>query len=209
MKLNVHTAQQQYDIVLAPHIIQDLGELVRAVSGATDVAVITDTNVGPAYATAVCEQLCKCGFDVFPLTVPAGETSKCIEQAAALWGALRMRGIGRDGLVVALGGGVVGDLAGFVASTYMRGIPFIQVPTSLLAMVDSSIGGKTAIDLDDAKNIVGTFYQPSLVLADTDTLKTLPQSEWLNGFAEIAKCAVIDGGEAYEWLSNNADKLYA
>jgi len=139
--------------------------------------------------------------------VQPGEQSKSIAAANKLWEAFAQCGLGRDGVVLALGGGVVGDLAAFAASTYMRGIACVQVPTTLLAMVDSSIGGKTAINLLQGKNLVGTFAQPVLVVADLDVLATLPAAEWENGFAEIAKAALIDGDPFYTWLTEYADDL--
>jgi 3-dehydroquinate synthase len=141
------------------------------------------------------------------VVVPAGEESKSVEVAAEIWHALAQLAYGRDCLVVALGGGVVGDLAGFVASTYMRGVRVVQVPTTLLAMVDSSVGGKTAVNLEAGKNLVGTFYQPSFVCADIDALSTLPDREWICGCGEVAKSAVIDSDDFFFWLSDHARAL--
>ncbi|MDR1422772.1 MAG: 3-dehydroquinate synthase [Coriobacteriales bacterium] len=173
------------------------------------VVIITDENVGPLYLAQVRETLQAAGFEVFDLTVPAGETSKSLEVASELYDALGLLNIGRDGVLVALGGGVVGDLAGFVASTWLRGVACVQLPTSLLAMVDSSVGGKTALNISAGKNLVGTFRQPLYVAADLNTLATLPDAEWDNGLAEIAKSAIIDGGEFYAWLRENAAALAA
>jgi 3-dehydroquinate synthase len=198
-----------YDIRVGNRLLVNLGTHLRAVTSATRAVVITDDQVGPLYLEKVREGLVKEGFEVFDLTVPAGEGSKSIVVAGELWDALAMLGIDRDGVVIGLGGGVVGDLAGFVASTYMRGVACVQVPTSLLAMVDSSIGGKTAVNLAAGKNLVGTFQQPVYVAADLETLQTLPAAEWENGFAEIAKSAILDGGEFYEWLTGSGDSLVA
>jgi 3-dehydroquinate synthase len=198
-----------YDIRVGNRLLVNLGVHLREATDATKAVVITDSEVGPRYLEKARAGLAKAGFEVFDLTVPAGEGSKSIAVATELWDALAMLGIGRDGVVVGLGGGVVGDLAGFVASTYMRGISCVQVPTSLLAMVDSSIGGKTAVNLAGGKNLVGTFKQPTYVAADLETLHTLPADEWENGFAEIAKSALIDGREFYEWLANSAGDLVA
>jgi 3-dehydroquinate synthase len=198
-----------YDIRVGNRLLVNLGVHLRDALEATKAVVIADSNVAPLYLEKVKAGLTKGGFEVFDLIVPAGEESKSVAVAAELWDALAMLGIGRDGVVVGLGGGVIGDLAGFVASTYMRGIACAQVPTSLLAMVDSSIGGKTAINLDDGKNLVGTFSQPSDVAADLETLQTLPAPEWENGFAEIAKSALVDGKEFYQWLVDNAGDLLA
>jgi 3-dehydroquinate synthase len=198
-----------YDIRVGNRLLVNLGVHLREATDATKAVIITDSNVAPRYLEKVRAGLVKGGFEVFDLTVPAGEESKSIAVAAELWDALATLGIGRDGVVVGLGGGVVGDLAGFVASTYMRGISCVQVPTSLLAMVDSSIGGKTAINLVDGKNLVGTFSQPVYVAADLEALSTLPDAEWENGFAEIAKSALVDGREFYQWLANNAGEMVA
>jgi 3-dehydroquinate synthase len=198
-----------YDIRVGTGLLASLGTHLREITAATKAVVITDSNVGPLYLERVRAALVGANFEVFDLTVPAGEESKSIVVAAELWDALALIGIGRDGLIVGLGGGVVGDLAGFVASTYMRGIACAQVPTSLLAMVDSSIGGKTGVNIEGGKNLVGTFKQPIYVAADLETLGTLPAPEWENGFAEIAKSAFIDSVDFSGWLSNNAAALVA
>ncbi|MDR1185001.1 MAG: 3-dehydroquinate synthase [Coriobacteriales bacterium] len=198
-----------YDIRVGNRLLVNLGVHLREAIDATKAVIITASNVAPRYLEKVRAGLAKGGFEVFDLTVPAGEESKSIAVASELWDALAMLGIGRDGVVVGLGGGIVGDLAGFVASTYMRGISCVQVPTSLLAMVDSSIGGKTAINLATGKNLVGTFNQPVYVAADLETLSTLPDTEWENGFAEIAKSALVDGGGFYQWLASSAGELVA
>ncbi|MDR3315566.1 MAG: 3-dehydroquinate synthase [Coriobacteriales bacterium] len=198
-----------YDIRVGNRLLVNLGIHMRDVTKATKAVVITDDNVGSLYLTKVRAALLKAEFEVFDLTIPAGEESKNVVVAAELWDALAHLGIGRDGVVVGLGGGVVGDIAAFVASTYMRGIDCVQVPTSLLAMVDSSIGGKTGINLKGGKNLVGTFKQPIYVAADLETLSTLPDGEWENGFAEIAKSALIDGTDFYQWLVDNTEGMRA
>jgi 3-dehydroquinate synthase len=204
-----------YDIRVGNRLLVNLGVHLRETlaggpaAAARKAVVITDSNVGPLYLEKVRAGLAKADFEVFDLTIPAGEASKTVAVAAELWDALALLGMGRDGIVVGCGGGVVGDIAGFIASTYMRGVGCVQVPTSLLAMVDSSIGGKTAVNLDGGKNLVGTFAQPLYVAADLETLSTLPQGEWENGFAEIAKSALIDGAEFYQWLVDNAADLVA
>ena len=167
--------------------------------------MITDSNVGPLYLARCKASLSGAGFKVSDIAVPAGESSKSLEVAGEIWRAMAQLDLGRDCVVIALGGGVVGDLAGFVASTFMRGVPIVQVPTTLLAMVDSSVGGKTAANLPEGKNLVGTFYQPSVVCADTSTLETLPHREWVCGCGEVAKSAIIDSDEFFFWLSDHAD----
>jgi 3-dehydroquinate synthase len=198
-----------YDIRVGVGLLEDFGVRLREATDAAKAVIVTDDAVGPRYLERVRTGLVQAGFEVFDLTVPAGEASKSVAVATELWEALALLGLGRDGLIVALGGGVVGDLAGFVASTYMRGVDCVQVPTTLLAMVDSSIGGKTAVNLSEGKNLVGTFKQPIHVVAGLETLRTLPAAEWDNGFAEIAKSALIDGPEFYEWLDAHAEELVA
>jgi 3-dehydroquinate synthase len=199
----------RYDIRVGNNVLDGLGAHLREETGAVKAVVITDSNVAPLYLEKVRAGLSGEGFEVFDLTIPPGEKSKSVAVATELWDALSLLGIGRDDVIIGLGGGMVGDVAGFVASTYMRGIRFVQAPTTLLAMVDSSIGGKTAINLAKGKNLVGTFSQPVYVAADLDTLSTLPDAEWGNGLAEIAKSALIDGGGFLEWLVDNTEKCVA
>ena len=204
--------EQDYAVRIGSGVIAKLGQNLREIdrfSASRDVLVITDSNVGPLYLAHVKASLANAGFKSADITVPAGEDTKAVEVAAEIWSAMAQLSFGRDCLVVALGGGVVGDLAGFVASTYMRGVPVVQVPTTLLAMVDSSVGGKTAVNLPEGKNLVGTFYQPSFVCADTDTLATLPEREWRCGCAEVAKSAVIDSDDFFFWLLDNAEAMAA
>lgn len=199
-----------YAVRIGSGILSELGHDLREIESLakrTDVLLITDANVGPLYQGPVQASLTQAGFAVSNVEVPAGETTKSIEVAAEIWSALAQLSFGRDCFVVALGGGVVGDLAGFVASTYMRGVPVVQVPTTLLAMVDSSVGGKTAVNLPEGKNLVGTFFQPSFVCADVDTLDTLPEREWRCGCGEVAKSAVIDSDDFFFWLCDHAQAL--
>ena len=171
--------------------------------------VVTDENVAPLYRDRARESLAAAGFRVSDIVVPAGEDTKSVEVAGEIWEAMAQLSLGRDCAVVALGGGVVGDLAGFAASTYMRGVTLVQAPTTLLSMVDSSVGGKTGVNLTAGKNLVGTFKQPAYVCADTGTLSTLPEREWACGCAEVAKSAVIDSDEFFFWLAEAADALVA
>ncbi len=204
--------EKDYAVRIGSGIIGKLGQNLREIerfANARDVLVLTDSNVGPLYLAQVKASLAAAGFKPADITVPAGEDTKAIEVAAEIWSAMAQMALGRDCLVIALGGGVVGDLAGFVASTYMRGVPVVQVPTTLLAMVDSSVGGKTAVNLPEGKNLVGTFYQPSFVCADTDTLSTLPEREWRCGCAEVAKSAVIDSDDFFFWLLDHAQAMAA
>lgn len=199
-----------YAVRIGAGILDQLGRDLREIprlAAVTDALVVTDSNVAPLYLAQVKATLAQAGFSVSDAVVPAGEDAKDVEVAAELWSALAQLSFGRDGLVVALGGGVVGDLAGFVAATYMRGVAVVQVPTTLLSMVDSSVGGKTALNLPQGKNLVGAFYQPLFVCADTDTLATLPEREWQCGCAEVAKSAAIDSDDFFFWLCEHAQAL--
>ena len=198
----------QYQIRIGKGTFASLGQAVRARKDCAHAVVVSDETVGPAYGKLVKKRLEEAGFETFDLLVPPGEESKSVELAAEMWEELARMGIDRSDLIVAVGGGVVGDLAGFVASTYMRGIDFVQVPTTLLAMVDSSIGGKTAVNLTAGKNLVGTFHQPLLVCSDIRCLHTLSDEDWANGFAETVKSAMIAPRRSFfEWLRDNASAL--
>ena len=202
--------EREYAVRIGEGVLDALGQNMREVERlkkVRDALVITDTNVAPLYLARAKATLAQAGFKAADITVPAGEDAKSVEVAAEIWSAMAQLALGRDCVVVALGGGVVGDLAGFIASTYMRGVALVQVPTTLLAMVDSSVGGKTAVNLPQGKNLVGTFYQPSFVCADVDTLATLPEREWRCGCAEVAKSSVIDSDDFFFWLSDNAGRL--
>lgn len=199
---------QEYDIRIGSGAMASLSEASRSLKNCKRALVISDENVGPAYGKIVKKRLEEAGFETFDLLVPPGERSKSIELADELWEAIAGYGFTRDDFIVACGGGVVGDLAGFVASTYMRGIDFMQVPTTLLAMVDSSIGGKTAVNLSRGKNLVGTFHQPIFICSDIRCLATLLEEDWANGFAEIAKSSFVAPRRSfYEWLRDNASTL--
>ena len=201
-----------YDVRIGAGVLGGLGAHVAALPALASVRralVVTDGNVAPLYAARTKESLAQAGFRVSDIVVPAGEESKSLEVAGEVWEAMAALALGRDSVVVALGGGVVGDLAGFAASTYMRGVPVVQVPTTLLAMVDSSVGGKTGVNLEAGKNLVGTFKQPAYVCADTATLATLDEREWACGCAEIAKSAVIDSDDFFFWLADAAEALAA
>lgn len=202
--------ERDYNVRIGAGVLDALGADLRGIdrfTGANRALVITDSNIAPLYLVRTKAALAAAGFRVSDISVPAGEQTKSLAIAEEIWRAMAQLGLGRDCLVVALGGGVVGDLAGFVAATYMRGVPVVQVPTTLLAMVDSSVGGKTAVNLPEGKNLVGAFWQPSFVCADTDTLATLPEREWRCGCGEIAKSAVIDSDDFFFWLGEHAAAL--
>jgi 3-dehydroquinate synthase len=194
-------------IRVAPGLLSDFGVVARALAPAHRYALITDSNVGPLYAKKVAAQLDSEAMDI--LTIPAGESNKTREVWARLTDEMLAKGYGRDAAVVALGGGVVGDLGGFVAATFMRGIPVIQVPTTLLAMIDASIGGKTAVDTPGGKNLVGAFHSPAAVLIDPQVLATLPLRELRAGFAEALKHGVIADESYLNDVASRAPGLLA
>lgn len=202
--------ETSYDVRISAGALDVLGQSVRSTlagAQASRVVVITDEKVAAYCGKRAKASLVQAGYRVSEIAVAPGEASKSVEVAAEIWEAMARLSLGRDSVVVALGGGVVGDLAGFVAATYMRGVEVVQVPTTLLAMVDSSVGGKTAINLAAGKNLVGTFKQPCLVCADSALLHTLDQREWVCGCAEIAKIATIDSDEFFFWLSDSAPSI--
>jgi shikimate kinase/3-dehydroquinate synthase len=179
-------------IYVGASVAASSGQLIRAQwPAALRVWLVSDDNVGPLHLPAISDAVAGAGYRVESFTVPAGEASKCLEQVSRLYDWLLAGGIERGDVLVALGGGVVGDLVGFVAATVLRGVGLVQIPTSLLAMVDSSVGGKTGIDHAAGKNLIGAFYQPPLVIIDTDHLRTLPNRQVVNGWAEIIKHAII------------------
>lgn len=199
--------RKPYDVRVSPGIIDDLGATLRELDKNPRALIITDSVVAALYLDRVRSCLEAQDYQCSVITVPAGEETKSVACAAEIWNAMADLELSRDSLVIALGGGVIGDLAGFTGSTFMRGLPVVQVPTTLLSMVDSSVGGKTAINLEAGKNLVGTFCQPSYVCADIDTLITLPSREWSCGCAEIAKSAVIDSDDFFFWLLDHAEAL--
>lgn len=205
--VRVALGPRSYDIVIGSGVLPRVGRFLAERSKARRAVVITDANVQKPHAVAAAESLGRELDRVEVIAIEPGEPSKSIETAAALWNGLLELGADRKSIVVAVGGGVVGDLAGFIAATYARGIPFFQVPTSLLAQVDSSVGGKVGIDLPAAKNMVGAFLQPLGVLIDTATLDTLPDRELTAGFAEVAKYGVILDSPFFEFLETNVKKL--
>ena len=199
--------EKAYEVRIGTSASDRLGETLRKVNGSRKAVIVADGAVAETFGPKVREQLEGVSYKVRMLTVPPGESSKSLEVAAELYDALAKLGISRDDLIVSLGGGMVGDLAGFVAATWMRGIAFAQVPTTLLAMVDASVGGKNGVNLPSGKNLVGTFAQPVLVCEDTDFLMTLPEREWACGMGEIAKTAVIGPAAFYSWLKDNTADL--
>jgi 3-dehydroquinate synthase len=203
-RIPVLLSRQPYDVIVGNGILPRSGEFVRQVTAAKKCALITDANVGLLYGETVRESLEKAGLATTVLTVPAGEESKSLGEVARLGDAMISAGLDRGACVAALGGGVVGDLAGFVASVYYRGIPHIQIPTSVVAQVDSSIGGKTGVNAAAGKNLIGAFHQPALVITDPETLDTLPKREFNEGLAEVIKHAAIRDASLLDDLAANA-----
>ncbi len=198
-----------YPVVIGPGLLDDGAALAAQVRG-RHVLLVSDGNVGPLYAARVAAALgAHAQAEVLVSCIPAGEASKTLANFAELMRELADFGATRDACVFALGGGVVGDLAGFAAACWMRGIDCVQLPTSLLAMVDSSVGGKTAVDLPQGKNLVGAFHPPRAVFADTTTLRTLPERELRAGFAEVVKYGAIRDDGFLDWLAANAAALLA
>ncbi len=200
--------EKPYEVVIESDLLSSVGESLRGIDSNPRALVITDEVVGNLYLASVKISLEKEGYLVSVITVPTGEQSKSLACAGEIWHAMVDCKLNRDSLVVALGGGVVGDLAGFTGSTFMRGLRIVQIPTTLLSMVDSSVGGKTAINLETGKNLVGTFCQPAAVYADLDTLASLPEREWACGCAEIVKSAVIDSDAFFFWMVEHAQALW-
>ena len=192
-RLTVQAASRTYPILVGRDVLEELGAAVRRLRGDGQIVVLCDENVAPLYLERARRSLVAAGLSASQVILPAGEREKSLARAEELYGVLYDRGLRRSDTLVALGGGVIGDLTGFVAATYQRGIGFVQVPTTLLAQVDASVGGKVAVDFRAGKNYVGTFYQPSLVLADLRTLETLPARELRCGAAEVAKHGLLAG----------------
>lgn len=203
----VETATQTYPIFVGYGLLGKLGEKLKKVGSSRVAIVISDGNVSRLYGDRVQEILKAAGFAVNSFVVPPGEESKSINTAIDIYNFLIKKRVERDDILIALGGGVIGDLAGFAAATYLRGIPWVQVPTSLVAMVDASIGGKVAVNHHEGKNLIGAFYQPNFVLADTQTLATLPKRELTSGWAEVVKYGLILDKEFFEFLESDAGRL--
>ncbi|MDP2372986.1 3-dehydroquinate synthase [Reyranella sp.] len=207
--VHVDLAGRGYDIAIGPGLIDRAGALSAGLLAAPRVTIVSDETVAPLYGKRLAASFRNAGIKAALVTVPAGESSKEFASFARLMNDLLDSRPDRKSTLVALGGGVVGDLTGFAASVLLRGLDFIQVPTTLLAQVDSSVGGKTGINTRHGKNLVGTFYQPRLVLADTAVLDTLPRRELLAGYAEVAKYGLIDDPGFFAWCEKNGAAVLA
>lgn len=206
-QITVNLGERSYPIFISDGILDNIGQIIKQHFSGYKIMVITDSNVADLYANKVVTSLGSAGFQAFIEDVPAGESSKSLEQAEVLYNSALDHRLDRKSAILALGGGVVGDLAGFIAATYMRGIDYIQVPTTLLSQVDSSVGGKVAVNLPKAKNIVGAFYQPVLVAIDPATLSSLPDREFREGMAEVIKYGIIRDADFFRWLEQNMGDL--
>jgi 3-dehydroquinate synthase len=198
--VRVDLDERSYDIVIAPGARSRVGELAKELGLGSRCLVVADTTVGPLYARAVIEGLRGAGFLAEKVELAPGEQTKSLETARCLYDEMLAAGLDRRSFILALGGGVVGDVAGYAAATYMRGIPFVQVPTTVMAQVDSSVGGKTGVNLRQGKNLVGAFHQPRLVVIDPETLYTLEERDLRAGFAEVVKHGAVRDAVHFAWL---------
>lgn len=203
----VELSSRRYEIRIGPGQLSDLGSSLAELVPARRATVISDRNVAPLYADRLGRSLLDADIEYTLLAVPPGDASKSLEMAGELFDELAIGRHGRDVPIIALGGGMVGDLAGFVAATWHRGVPFVQCPTTLEAMIDASIGGKTAVNLPAGKNLIGVFYQPVFVCIDTNCLASLGDRDFRSGLAESVKHAVIAGGDFLDWHQTNCDAI--
>jgi 3-dehydroquinate synthase len=206
-RYHVWGMRASYDVLVQENGLKQLGEMLKTRGQNGPVLVVSDTNVGPLYAEDVMSSLKAAGYLTSLKIIPAGEEHKTLETVSSLWRACLEARLDRKSAIIALGGGVVSDLAGFAAATFMRGVQWIGLPTTVLSMVDASIGGKTGFDLPEGKNLIGSFYPPGLVLADPNTLFSLPDSEFRSGLAEVVKHSVIADSDLFEFCSHGIEKV--
>jgi len=210
--IKINTAQP-YEILLGGGLLKNTGKILKNLGISGKTALITDDIVDSLYSAQVTESLQSCGFTVFRHVLPHGEKNKNLKNYSLILDFLAKNNLQRADTVIALGGGVIGDIGGFAAASYLRGIKYIQIPTTLLAVIDSSVGGKTGVNLKAGKNLAGAFHQPAAVIADTDTFKTLPEAEIKNGKGEMIKYGILTGGKLWdfiekgEFLNENALEL--
>jgi 3-dehydroquinate synthase len=203
--LTVGLSEKKYDILIGDGMLDDLGSALKPFHTSSPISIVTDENVWWLYRERFASSLSRAGVEFAPTVLPPGERNKSLDGLAGLYETFAQSALSRDGLVLAFGGGVVGDLCGFAAATWMRGVSFAQVPTTLLAQVDSSVGGKTAINLPQGKNLVGAFYQPKIVLIDPSTLASLPEREIRCGMSEVIKYGAIRSSELFHALAEKPD----
>ena len=203
----VTLGERSYNIVLHPGLLETVGDRLTAFTTSPKIGVVTDKHVASHYLQETLRSLCKAGYDPTPIILPPGERTKTLRTIAKILDVLVSQKFERQSLLLALGGGVIGDITGFAAAIYQRGIPFVQVPTTLVAQVDSSVGGKTGVDHRLGKNLIGAFYQPRAVLIDTLTLRTLPRREWIAGLAEVIKYGIIADEEFFAFLEQEMPAL--
>lgn len=206
--VTIALGQRSYDVLIGPQLLNAAGRLIASHLGKGKCGIVTDENVARHHLATLEASLRAEGRLAGTIVLPPGEATKSFSQLAPLSERLLEMGLERGDLVVAFGGGVIGDLAGFAAAILRRGVRFVQIPTTLLAQVDSSVGGKTGINTPQGKNLIGAFHQPSLVIADTDTLRTLPPREMRAGYAEVAKYGLLGDRVFFEWLEGNAQKAF-
>lgn len=206
--VRVRLGERKYSILIGRGLLARSGHLIASlVKSKSRVAIVTDRNVAKLYLKPIKQALSRKGFNVKAVILPTGESIKSLPYLTRLHQQFLSHKMERSSLVIALGGGVIGDLVGFAAATFMRGIDFVQIPTSLLAQVDSSVGGKVAINMPQGKNLIGAFYQPRLVIIDPTVLKTLPRAEFTNGMAEVIKAAVIKSPTLFRFLKLHRDRI--
>lgn len=205
--IRIDLDERSYDILVGQDLISSVGGFLSRLVSSRTVVVVTHPSINKLYGDTLRAGLEREGFRAITLEAPEGESCKSLQQAEKLYDRLIDSHCGRDTPLIALGGGVIGDLTGFVAATYLRGVPYIQVPTTLLSQVDSSVGGKTAVNHERGKNLIGAFYQPRLVTIDLDTLKSLPKDEFRAGLAEIIKYGIIEDADLFAFLETNAEKI--
>ena len=208
-RLTIDLADRSYDILIGRNLLSRVGALVSEILSPSRVVVLTHPSIQSLYGDTLSASFKVLNCPSHILEIPEGEASKSLSQAEKIFDKLMEWQCDRSTLLVAMGGGVIGDLCGFIAATYMRGVPFIQIPTSLLAQVDSSVGGKTAVNHPRGKNMIGAFYQPKRVVIDLDTLQSLPEKEFKAGLAEIIKHGVIEDPELFAYLETHTEEIAA
>ena len=208
-RIKVHLQDRSYPILIGTGILRELGKLASDLQLNKRAVIITYSPVGSQFLNPAKDSLEKEDFSVLCLNLPEGEKTKSLKTVEGIYHKLTSFNMDRNSLLIAIGGGVIGDITGFVASTYLRGIPYVQIPTTLLAQVDSSVGGKTGVNLDEGKNLVGTFYQPRLVIIDTECLNTLEPRDFISGMAEVIKYGIIRDRVLFFYLQKDYKKLLA